>query len=170
MSDATIVDAAAATVSPFPGVDPVPVYTGPSTRKLIGFAGLIAIVAGLIGAVAAWAVFPPANGKVGPSGPAGAVGAVGPQGPAGSAADVQTAISKLGVNTGQLGYCFNTTSQSGTGAYWITGAYLSPPTDNNGALSCSSGQFVSLTPDNPQGQPVSGYNPLTGTTTSSQSG
>lgn len=127
----------------------------PSTLRLAMIALLIALIAGGIGASISAALFPATNGKVGIQGPAGHAG---PAGPAGSAASV----AKVNVDTNKLGYCFNTNSGTDSmGNYNITGVSLFPPTvSSGGALSCPVGQFVSLTPNSPQGQAVSNYNAM----------
>lgn len=155
---------------PTSGTDPLGQTTtspsplvGPSTRKLAVIGAGIAVVAGLVGALLSQAIFPAHTGRVGP---AGVAGPVGPQGPAGSANNFQAALSKVNVNTSKLGYCFsyNTQTSSDGSTSWMTNATLYPPTDSNGALSCGTGSFISLTPNTPQGPPVVNYNPMVGTT------
>jgi hypothetical protein len=156
---ADVLDGAAVRPAPAPAVQPV--EPGPSTRKLAIIGLSIALLAGGIGALISGAAFPAKDGKVGASGPAG------PAGPPGSAASV----AKVNVDTNKLGYCFTTNGGTDSnGDYSIRSVSLFPPTvSSGGALSCPEGQFVSLTPDSPQGGAVSNYNamvPTTGTPSS----
>jgi hypothetical protein len=137
-----------------------PVKGGMSIRKFAIVCVLIALFAGAIGALTSATAFPAHNGK---AGVVGARGPAGPAGPAGSAASV----ANVNVNTSKLGYCFNTTDGTDSmGDYTITGVQLFPPTDSDGALSCPEGQFVSLTPNSPQGSAVSNYNAMVPTAVS----
>ncbi len=160
--NADVLDGAAVQPASAPAVQPV--KPGPSTRKLVIIALSIALLAGGIGALITGAAFPAKDGKVGATGP---IGAKGPAGPPGSAA----AVAKVNVDTNKLGYCFNTNAGTDSnGDYTVTSVSLFPPTVSaGGALSCPVGQFVSLTPNSPQGGAVSNYNamlPTTGTSSS----
>jgi hypothetical protein len=151
-------DDAGVPTSPRPAMAPVPpAKDGMSIRRIIAICAFVALLAGGIGALISAAAFPAHNGKAGSRGPTG---------PAGSAASV----ANVSVDTNKVGYCFTTnTGNDNLGNSFITSVDLFPPTDSNGALSCSVGQFVSLTPYSPQGGPVSNYNamaPPAGTSTS----
>ena len=131
-----------------------------TTLKLVVIAACIAILAGGFGALIATVGFPAKNGKVGATGPTGHAGPQGAQGVVGPSGNAAT------VDTNKMGYCFSVNYTSNSAASWANSVSLSPPTDNNGTLSCTVGQFVSLTPVTPQGYPVPNYAPTQAASTS----
>lgn len=106
-------------------------------RWLAAFA-IVAVLLGFSGALVSHAIFPPAAGKAGAVGAQGAVGQAGPSGPAGPAGS--------STDLGTVGYCFNASYTSNSGASWVSGVSLYAPTNTNGTLSCPTGTFVPLQP------------------------
>lgn len=122
--------------------------TGARTpRWLLALAAvMIAIVAGFAGSALTYVAFQPADGRIGPQGevgPEGPPGASGPQGPPGAPA-------KNGTPVGQLGVCFEYTTQYNDVMSWVDSVSVFSPTRRTGVVSCDYGTFVPVAP-------VSGY-------------
>lgn len=122
--------------------EPVPVAKAIATWKLLAAAAVVALFAGGVGAVIATTLVSTDAGDRGPAGPAG---------PAGESAPARV------VDPNKLGYCVDVTNNYGGNTAFVQYMSLYAPTSNNGTLSCSSGQFVSLTPTGPNGNAIKNY-------------
>jgi hypothetical protein len=116
---------------------------------------VIAILLGFGGGLVSRAIFPAKQGKIGLQGIAGKPGAPGKQGIPGLAGSTGSVAN---IDLSKFGYCVNVQyGTSGTVTY-VSGVDISPPVDNDGALSCPSGTYTNLEPVLPNGNP-SHYTP-----------
>jgi hypothetical protein len=132
--------------SPVAAVPPpfVPQSTRPSRARLILAVGLLSALLGFAGGIAGSALHRGPAGTTGSAGQTGAkgdTGLTGSTGPAGSAAQVS-----------ELGVCYDTSSSSGGGSYWLTSMYLTSPSKHpDGTTYCPSGSYVPVAPQSDHG-------------------
>lgn len=133
-------------------VAPVMAQPTPKPWGLLVATAIIALVLGFAGGIASHAIFPQ---KAGPAGAEGPQGKTGPQGEAGQSGAAGAAAS---IDLSKIGFCFNVNNNTSGTVSFVDGVSIFAPTDTNGTLSCSIGQYVTLQPTLPNGGP-SNYTP-----------